>query len=156
MTRIRNITKIFACIALIGLMVSCSGMEIEENTTNQAIAYGSGKAMGAAITTLVPQVNENLGFAWDGLMAKGAGLDIMPPEYILEFYSAVMGIMALESGDELGLIQDLSVLLMIFGAEFGVDGEMTFIQPVPMSVLRFFEMGYDSGVMITNRELQLN
>ena len=152
---LNSIKKISIILLAVGLMASCSGLEIEENTTNQAIAYGSGKAMGAAITKLVPQVNENLAFAWDGLMARGEGLDIMPSEHILEFYAAVMGIMALETGDEYGLIQDLSVLLLIFGAEFDVDGEMTFIQPVPMSVLRFFEMGYDSGVMITERERAL-
>jgi hypothetical protein len=129
--------------------------QIEDTPTHQAIAYGSGKAVGAAITKFAPEANEDLGKAWDNYMERGKGLDMMPEESTLMFFGEATMIVTLYTGDDYGLLQDLSVLLMIFGAEFDADNEMVSIEPVPMSVLRFFEMGYDSGVMIMERELEL-
>lgn len=148
--------KLFTTILLVvGLLFGCSGLEIEDTPTHQAIAYGSGKAVGAAITKFAPEANDDLGKAWDNYVERGKGLDMMPADSTLMFFGEANMVVALHVGDDYGLLQDLNVLLMIFGAEFDADGEMVSIEPVPMSVLRFFEMGYDSGVMIVERERKM-
>ena len=137
---------------LVLILFACNGAQIEDTTQNQAIAYASGKGLAIAINRVVPEVDKDLTREWLQMMERNKGLEMVPPEEILKFYSDMTGIMALHVGDPYGLIQDLGVLLMLFGAEFDVGGEMISIQPVPMSVLLFFEMGYENGRMVARNE----
>lgn len=151
----RHMINLIGLVCVIG-MVACSGMQINDDAQTQAIAYASGKAMGIGINKLAPAVDKDLTRAWMNMMDRNKEIDMMPAEEILQFYGDMTGVLALHIGDPYGLIQDLGVLLMLFGAEFDIDGEMVSIEPVPMSVLRFFEMGYENGRMITDRERELS
>ena len=136
----------FGCIA-----AQCAGLQdvkIDENARNQAIAYASGKAMGIAITKIEPNLNEPLGAKWDAMMAKAGAEPMMSPENIIVFFNEALAVIAVEVGDKYNLIGDLSVLLMIFGAEYDSEGNLISINPVPVSVLNFFSIGYDSGVKL--------
>jgi len=61
------------------------------------------------------------------------------------FFNNCAGIVSMHTGDQYGVIEDLAVMLTIFGAQYGPDGSLTFIKPVPMIVMKYFENGYASG-----------
>jgi hypothetical protein len=129
----------------------CAGWSLTDTPTTNATAYLSGKAMGIAITEIVPEAGADLEGKWSDMMARNKALELMPVAEILRFYSECIGILGIHTEDPYGLIMDLGILLMIFGAEFNVNGDMIAIEPVPMVVLTYFGLGYDSGKMVVLR-----
>jgi hypothetical protein len=140
--------RVFVLGVLFILLTGCAGWEITDSSTNQVMAYASGKGMGLAINTIIPDVDADLGVAWNKMMDAHAGADLMPADALLGFYNECIGIISLHTADPYGLIQDMGVLLTVYGADFDDQGNMIGIQPVPMSIMQFFEMGYDNGRMV--------
>ena len=138
-------------LVTLSVMVGCTGMGLKDTPTTNATAYLSGKAMGIAITELVPAAGVDLEVKWDEMITRNKGLEFVPAEEVLKFYSDCIGVIGLHTEDPYGLIMDLGILLMIFGAEFNVNGDMIAIEPVPMVVLTYFGLGYDSGKMVAGR-----
>ena len=62
--------KLWFILLCFPLLMSCSGriMNIQETPTHQAIAYGSGKAMGLVIVKYVSKADLELQAAFDRLM----------------------------------------------------------------------------------------
>ena len=135
-------------ICLVVTVGCANGLQVDDTASHKAIAYAAGKAMGITITKIEPDLNEPLGEKWDKMMDKPASDGMMASEYILAFYSEALMVLGSHVGDKYGLIQDLSVLLVLFGAQYSEQGDLIAIEPVPVSVLEFFAMGYDSGVMV--------
>ncbi|OEU68421.1 MAG: hypothetical protein BBJ57_02330 [Desulfobacterales bacterium PC51MH44] len=143
--------KIFLLILLV-LLTGCAGMQIEETATHQAIAYASGKGMAIGINELYPQIDPDLTKAWEDMMFQAKDLDMMPVGQLMLFYSDAISIIGLHTNDPYGLVGDLGALLLIFGAQFDDKGEMIDIQPVPMSVMRWFGIGYSNGRRVALRD----
>jgi len=151
----KNLILVLAAMAL---LVSCATTDgtvkqftITDEASTQAIAYGAGKGMGIAVNKIVPVVDADLGVAWKSLMERNAGKDVITSSEMILFYNECIGIIALHTEDEYGIISDLGVFLMIFGAQFDQSGNLILIQPVPMKVMQFFEMGYRNGKMVALR-----
>jgi len=119
--------------------------QISDTANYQVMAYASGKGMGVAINEIIPGVDADLGDAWKDLIKNNEGNEIIPADQMVIFYNDCIGIISAKIDDPYGLIQDLSVMLTIYGAQFDESGKMTFIQPVPMNIMRYFEMGYRNG-----------
>lgn len=132
------------------LIFSCVNgqIKIDDSATHHAIAYGAGKAMGYGINKKVPEVDTGLSEAWGRLMERTHGLETVPTTEMLIFYNDLIGILSIHTKDPYGLVADLGVLLMIFGAQFSAEGDMISIEPVPMGILQFVEMGYRNGRIV--------
>jgi hypothetical protein len=140
---------IFVAISLLAFIISgCGQLQIESTATNQAIAYAAGKGMGLGINKRVPEADADLSKAWVDMMAKNTGQAMISAIAMVGFYNDVLVIIALHSKDPYGLIGDLGAVLLIFGAEFNQEGNMGSINPVPMIVMKFFEIGYKNGRMV--------
>ena len=141
---------IFVFAPLFFLNCASNGHQIviQETPTHQAIAYGAGKAVGIAVVKLVPSADFYLQEAFDRLMERNASVDTLSSEEVIAFFSECVAIMARHTSNPYGLIEDLSVLLLIFGAQYDAEGNLTAIDPVPKSVVMYFGMGYDSGISV--------
>lgn len=141
-------TKMIGILIAALMVVGCAGLEISDNANSKATAYVSGKGLGFAINSVIPEVDGDLSEAWDKMIERNDGAEMVSSENILQFYNECIGIIALHTSDPYGLIADLGVLLMLFGGEFGTGGELVSIEPVPLVVLQYFSMGYDNGRMV--------
>ena len=129
----------------------CREVRIDDSATYQAISYSAGKAMAIGINRLVPQVDADLSAAWTDLMQSGAGQENIEPPQLLIFYNDMIQIISRHTDDPYGLIGDLGVFLMIFGAQYSGEGNLISIESVPMDVMKMFERGYISGRMVVIR-----
>jgi len=141
----------FTILLTLVMLIGCAGMKISNDSTTQTMAYFSGKGMGVAINTIVPDVDADLTKAWESLMARNQGVEEIPADQMIIFYNDCVGIIALHTADPYGLIQDLGVLLTIYGAQFNESGDLIGMQPVPMVVMNMFGMGYSNGRMVALR-----
>lgn len=134
-------------LILVGLifLTGCHGLVLDDSATHQAIAYSAGKAMGIGINRLAPQVDADLSRSWVDLMQSGAGAEMIAPTQLRVFYNDMLQIISRQVDDPYGLIGDLGVLLMIFGAQYDEAGGLVSINPVPMAIMRMFELGYTGG-----------
>jgi hypothetical protein len=147
-------TLLLAIVALIMAGCTNGNFQIKETATHQAIAYGSGKVMGIAVNEKLRDADGPLSIVWVDFMERNEGLDMVPPtEVLILFNDSIATIALYTSHDPYGLITDLGVLLLIFGAQYSDTGEMTAIQPVPRSVLVFFGMGYANGRAFVTQKL---
>lgn len=139
--------NLFLALMLISVLMlpGCAGLQINDNATTDALAYVSGKGMGFGINKLFPAMDAELSAAWVDMMSAAAGGEQIGSEQMLKFYNRCIGIISRRTSDPYGLIGDLATLLLIYGAQYDAAGVMVAIRPVPMPVLKFFEMGYDSG-----------
>ena len=146
------IVSIFA----IFLMAGCSGMDlnVSDDSTSQVLGYATGKAMGVGFGVMVrngtiSQVTEDrLNELWDNMMTDNAGADPVPSETVMQFFNHSLFILTGEITDPYGLIQDLGVLLTIYGAQYDDAGNMIGLQPVPLKVMQMFAFGYDNGYKV--------
>lgn len=140
----------FLVLLFISLFLSmgCQGLQITDSSTHQAMAYFAGKGVGVAINKLYPEADESLGTAWDDLIEKNKGNEEISSEDMIGFYGNCIAILGTFTGDPYGLIGDLGALLTIFGAQFDDSGKLIALKPVPMSIMKMFEMGYDNGKIV--------
>ena len=142
--------RFFAVLAIISL-IGCSGFQITDSSTHKLLAYASGKAMAIGINEVRPEVDAELTDTWVSMMESNAGNENVNPLEMVSFYNNCLLIITGQDFDKYGLIGDLSMLLTIFGAEIGTDGKMTIINPVPVSILETFAVGYANGRAVANR-----
>jgi len=138
----KNKFILFLPVVLALFFISCSGLSIQNQ---QSAAYFAGKGMGAGINEFVPTLDGSLGVAWTGLMRRNQGLEVVPADEIILFYNECLSAIAKQVGDPAGLLGDLAVLTAIYGGQFAKDGKLIAIQPIEMSTLKYFELGYKSG-----------
>jgi hypothetical protein len=154
MIKMKNL--IAAPVVILALLLAgCTAMgnlKIDETATNQAIAYGAGKGMGFAILKLVPDADQDLQTAFDGMMERNKAVKIVSGAEVVAFFSESVLILTRYTKNPYGLISDLSVVLMIYGARYDAAGNMVSINPVPKSVIMFFGLGYDSGRAIVIKD----
>jgi hypothetical protein len=133
---------------------TCTGLQVEDDATYQVLGYASGKGMGYAFARFVSkgdlsQASEDrLNEAWDNMMNENASADPVDPKLVTKFFNYSLFVLAGEIGDPYGAIQDLGVLLTIYGAQYDDQGQLIGIQPVPLTVMEMFEMGYVNGYMV--------
>lgn len=136
-------------LILTALIAGCTGLQISDSANNQAIAYASGKGVGAAINKYVPQVDKQLSTAWGDMMVSNNGADPIAVEKIMAFYQEAIMLISSQSKDPYGLLSDLTMFLAIYGGsiEYNETGGMTLViaKPVPLKVAKAFEFGYKSG-----------
>ena len=148
-------------VACLSMLLGCAGIDLQDTPTNKAIAYGSGKGLAIAVHELTPPcttkdidkscVDADLTNAWVDLMERTQGMVEIPSAEMIMFYNECVQIIASPIKDPYGLIGDLSILLTLYAGEF-VNGEMVAIQPVPMEIMKFFEMGYDNGRRVARKD----
>ena len=138
-----------ALVLMIALIAGCVETQVSDTPNHQALAYTLGKGMGIAVNKVVPTIDKDLSRGWMDMMTRNTANELVPPEEMLIFFNGCIGLISTQVSDPYGIIGDLGAMLMIYGAQFNPDGELIAIQPIPMSVLRFFEMGYKSGRMVT-------
>ena len=137
----------FLCVAFIG----CNGLQIKDSSTHKILAYAAGKSMAIGIMKIRPEVDKSLTTAWVEMMERNEGNEQVESSEMVSFYNECLMIIAGQDFDKYGLINDLSMLLTIFGSEINPDNNMmVFIQPVPMEILHYFEMGYANGRQVAN------
>ena len=135
------------CVALIG----CTGMQISDDSTHKVLAYAGGKSMAIGIYEVRPQVDVPLTDAWETMMDRNASMELVSPMEMVAFFNECSMIIAGDDFDKYGLVNDLLMLLTIYGAEFADGGKMANIDPVPMDILKLFALGYANGRSISNR-----
>lgn len=147
--------KTLGLILAVALIFSCASngqIKIEDASAHKTLAYGAGHVMGLGITKKAPEADPIISEAWGRLMERSHGLEFVPTTEMLIFYNDLIGILSIYAKDPYGLVAGLGVLLMIFGAEFNEDGDMVKIEPVPMVILQFAEMGYRNGRMVAEND----
>ena len=152
----------FFLILACTILTSCAEFQkTENNAIHKTLAYASGKAFAITINKLTAPCTEenydcvdaNLTNAWVNLMERNGTLETIPTVEMIAFYNECVQILASPVKDPYGLMGDLSTLLMIYSAEFdNFNGYMVAIRPVPIEIMRFFEMGYDSGRKIARKD----
>ena len=133
-----------AVIALFAL-TGCAGWNVPDDANTQAIAYASGKTVGALVNKFAPKADQPLGEAWVSMMTSNAGADPIPAASIVAFYQQAIVLLAAQSQDPYGLISDLTMLLSIYGGFLTSEGNLVLAQPIPLRVVKAFELGYKSG-----------
>ena len=136
--------KMLALIFIGLFFVGCAnGLQLKDTAVQKTAAYASGKGVGASMYSLAPSLGPPLEESWTDMMADPS--DPMPSAQVMDFYNECLFGISQKYSDPYGLIGDLGVFLMLFGAEYSPDGNMVFIQPVPRPLLNYFEFGYRSG-----------
>jgi hypothetical protein len=139
-------------LLLIVLLVGCSGgLQVQDDTTNKVLAYAAGKMTAIGIYEVRPQVDAPLTDAWESMMDRNAAMELVSPMEMVAFFNECSGIIAGDDFDKYGLVNDLLMLLTIYGADFADGGKMAAIDPVPMDILKLFALGYANGRSISNR-----
>lgn len=155
MMRKINVSILFLMVAVALLFMGCAvGEQIKVSDTAQhkVMAYAAGNGVGVGVAKLIPDADQSLQEAFDKLMLRNADVQVIPPQEMIDYFSESILILGRHTDDPYLLIQHLSVLLMIFGAEYDVSGNMVGIDPVPKTVVMFFGMGYDSGMAMVAKE----
>ncbi len=137
--------KKLIAVLMVAFLAGCSGWQITDDANTQAIAYGAGKGVGAAVNKFVPKADKPLSDAWVAMIAANSGADPIPAERIMIFYQDAIRLLAAESKDPYGLISDLTMLLTIYGGFVDEAGNLVLAKPIPLRVARAFELGYKSG-----------
>lgn len=132
-------------VLMVALLAGCAGWTITDDANTQAIAYGAGKGVGAAVNKFVPKADKPLSDAWVSMMTSNAGADPIPAERIVAFYQEAVLLLSAQSKDPYGIISDLTMLLSIYGGSLNADGQLILAQPIPLKVAKAFELGYKSG-----------
>jgi len=128
------------------LVSGCIGGQIQDTAHHQALGYASGKAVGISVNKFVPKADPKLRQSWSEMMDANKEVEIIPDYAVAQFYNQCILILTEEyKKDPYGLIQDLAVLLSIYGASFTEDGQLLGIKPVPKTVMEYFAMGYRNG-----------
>ena len=144
-----NVKRGLGLLVVLMFFAACAGtgvnLQVNDDNNTLAIAYAAGKAMGFGINKLVPEVDPDLTSAWSDMMKANIDNPMVSTDAMLMFYNQCLGAIALHTSDPYGLMGDLGIFLMIYGAQFDVDGNMIGIQPVPYKVLKYFELGYVGG-----------
>ena len=136
---------IIALLAIVALVAGCSGMQITDDTNNQAMAYLAGKGMAIGIYKVQPKAAPPIEQAWMDMMGRSYGLAEIPAAEIQAFFNGVLikEIPTLQN-DPYGLSGDLAFFATLYGAQF-TGGTMTTVQPIPMIVAKAFQAGYEGG-----------
>lgn len=138
-------------------LFGCSGFQVTDSATNKVLAYASGKLMAIGISKAIEkeiignEVDSDLTSAWVDMMERNAGNESVGSIEMVAFYNHCVSIIVGPDFDRYGLIGDLSMLLTIYGAEIGDNGQMTSIQPVPLVILKTFEIGYSNGRAVASK-----
>jgi len=143
--------SIILLISFLFVMIGCAGFQLTDNATTNAMAYASGKGMGIAINTIVPEVDADLSQAYKDLMARNTGVTEIPADQMVLFYNDCLSKIALHTSDPYGLVQDMGVFMGLFGAQFNSDGNLIGIKPVPVITMDYFGMGYRNGRLVALR-----
>lgn len=135
------------CLLVVSFfMAGCAGQQVTDTSHNKALAYASGKAVGISINKFAPNADPKFRALWAEMMDAHKGVDVIPSYAIAEFYNQCILVLTEEyKKDPYGLIQDLAVLLTIYGSEFAENGSLIKINPVPKIVMEYFAMGYRNG-----------
>jgi len=132
---------ILMCILVFG----CSGLQISDDSTHKVLAYAAGKSMAIGINKVRPEVDPELTSTWVEMMERNKENLVVESAEMVAFYNECLLIITGKEFDKYGLIGDLSMLLTIYGTELNDRNEMVMIQPVPVEILKVFEMGYANG-----------
>jgi hypothetical protein len=146
------LTLVVTVFFAFGCATNGDQIKINDSATHQVLSYASGKGMAIGINELYPDVDAELTAAWEDMMEKNKGQEMVAPEDMVYFFNDCISIIGVETDDPYGLIGDLGALLLIFGAEFSEGGQMLNVEPIPMSVLTFFGMGYANGRRVALKE----
>ena len=138
-------------LVLFVVLIGCSGLQTQDDSTNKVLAYAAGKMTAIGIYEIRPQVDVPLTDAWETMMDRSAAVDVVEPTEMVAFFNECSMIIAGDDFDKYGLVNDLLMLLTIYGAEFADGGKMANIDPVPMDILKLFALGYANGRSISNR-----
>jgi len=108
--------------------------------------------MAIGINEIKPEIDAPLTTEWESMMSANAGKDEVEATVMIPFYNSCLMIVVGQEYDRYGLIGDLTMLLTIFNAELDpATKQLITIDPVPMLVLKSFELGYANGREITKR-----
>jgi hypothetical protein len=154
MMRKINASILFLMVVALLFMGCKAGEQIKVSDTAQhkVMAYAAGNGVGVGVAKLIPAADQELQDAFDKMMDRNRDRTEIPSQEMIDYFSESVLILGRHTDDPHLLIQHLSVLLMIFGAEYDVSGNMTGIDPVPKTVVVFFGMGYDSGMAMVAKE----
>lgn len=140
---------VVCCLAMVLMLGGCGLLPIQDDANSQAVAYISGKAVGAAVNQYAPKADGPLGVAWGDMMVANNGADPVPVESIMAFYGQAVVLIGQQSKDPYGLLSDLTMLLSIYGGSLIYDAtggiRLELVKPIPLSVMKAFELGYKSG-----------
>ena len=127
------------------IVFGCSGFQIKDDATTKLLAYAAGKTMAITVNKIKPEVDKELTNEWVMFMERNAGNEIVQPSSMIPFFNHIVMITTSYEFDKYGLIGDFSMLLSIYGGETNEVGQMTAINPVPLAILKTFELGYANG-----------
>lgn len=149
--------KFFLLWLLVFLIPGCSVMgnlQIDDSAGHQAIAYGSGRAMGLAVCKISHDLDQSLKVVADDFMASHPE-PIIPGPAIIELHTNFLMQAALHVDDPYGLTGDFSALLIMFGGEYDQDGKLLRINDVPRISVQQFRNGYAVSRKQLQRERRL-
>ena len=150
--------KITLLIVSIIMIAGCAGFQLEDTPTGNTVGYFSGKGVGVAVNKFTPKSVPELEKRFDEFTAATMGMEMVAPDDSIKLFNDLVFILAKQTADPYGFINDLSFLMTQFGARFkinpdGSKGAMTGIQPIPRAVYLSFESGYDSGKWMVENAL---
>jgi hypothetical protein len=131
-------------LMLMVALTGCAGWTVTGDANTQAISYGAGKGIGAAVNKYAPKADEPLSLAWSDMMTANAGADPIPADRIMAFWQQSVVLLGQQTKDPYGLISDLTMVISIYGGSV-TDGKLVLAQPIPLAVAKAFELGYRSG-----------
>ena len=133
-------------------LIACAGWQMSSTENRQSAAYLAGRGVGAGINLYVPELDAELGTAWDAMIARNQGKEYVSSEELIGFYNDCVLILAKHVNDPYGLLGDLAVFTSIYGGQFNADGDLVAIEPVELIVLKRFELGSEMSKNIVLRK----
>lgn len=142
-------------ILIVFLFAGCSGLQLNDSSTNRVLAYAAGRSMGTWINTLHPEVDPPLTAAWIHMRESNVGGEILSV-VMIPFYNECLQIVTGGNFDKLGLIGDLTMILSIYGGVSDPEtGKLIAINPVPIGIIETFEVGYSYGRTMATQQRSL-
>lgn len=138
--------KLMVCFVMLVSLIGCTGLQIGDNTSSQAISYFAGKGMAIGIYKLKPSAAPSIEQEWMDMMGRNYDKTEIPAKEFMGFFNdVVLKQVPTLKNDKYGFAGDLLYLLNLYGATYTPEGNLLSLKPVPMEVAKAFQVGYESG-----------
>lgn len=131
--------SLFALVLLVGIsLAGCWGSNLESYAMGRSMYYGiEATVSSGTIDRLEDRFNQ--------LLAETAGVVMVEPTQTMALYTDMAMIMSGDVKNPYGLMGDLTFLLSESGAEYGQDGGMLSVNPIPREMFVAFSMGWKNS-----------
>ena len=133
-------------LAAMALMTGC-----KEDTSGHIVAYTAGRSLYLGVYAVIPESIKLLEERYDKFLEETKGQDVVTSMQSVTLYNDLVMIMLAYEADPYGLLNNLSFLMGLFGAEFvTVDGNelLSGIKEIPLAYYLSFARGWDSSALM--------